>query len=137
MHFNSLSAMGDRIICNNTFCCYEMHIFSDFWSSKIFASSMEIPEHAIVMPWAPAGGWESRPSTPPPWKIKKSLFCYIGGLFDTFLHMGGPFCYVFLIMWGPFHYFLLHGGGLFWVCPPYENFCGSPCSMHLFSVHIS
>ena len=21
-------------------------------------------------------------------------------------------------MWGPFCYFLLHGGGLFWACPP-------------------
>ena len=26
-----------------------MHIFSDFWSSKIFASPMEIPEQAIAM----------------------------------------------------------------------------------------
>ena len=35
--------------CNNAFCCYEIHISSDFWSSKIFGSPMEIPEYAIAM----------------------------------------------------------------------------------------
>ena len=31
-------------------------------------------------------------------------------------------------MWGPFRYFLLHGGGLFWACPPprpTKNFAGA------------
>ena len=67
------------------------------------------------------GGGKSRPSPPPP--IEKKVFRYIGGLFGTFSsygaillrfsHFGGPFHHV-----GAFCYFLLHGGGLFWACPP-------------------
>ena len=72
--------------------------------------------------WTPAGGWgKSKPShpPPPPLETKNKFFGYIGGLFDTFFFIWGPFCYVLLIfgglfiMWGPFCYFLLHCGGLF------------------------
>ena len=72
--------------------------------------------------WAPAGGggWARvgrRP--PPPLKIKKVSWLYWGP-FATFSSYGSLFA-TFFSFCGPFHHvgaFLLHGGGLFWACPP-------------------
>ena len=59
------------------------------------------------------GGGKSKPSPPPPLGKSNCFWLYCG-----------PFCYVFPIMGvGPYHhvgafcFFLLHAGGLFWVCP--------------------
>ena len=68
--------------------------------------------------WVPAGGGgdKSRPSPPPPPR-KKFFGGYIGGLFATFSLYGGLFA-TFFSFWVPFGYFLFHGVGLFWACPP-------------------
>ena len=41
------------------------------------------------------------------------LFLHMGAFLLRFSHFGGLFT-----MWGPFRYFLVHGGGFFWACPP-------------------
>ena len=66
---------------------------------------------ARLLAWTPAGEGKSRPSPPPPKKIKTS-FLTILGAFLLFFFIWGPFCYVFLILgaflllftswWGPF-----------------------------------
>ena len=91
-----------------------------------------INSHAIASMGARRGARVGRRPPPPPLKYKKYfwailgafllLFLHIGAFLLRFSHFGGLFT-----MWGPFRYFLLHGGGLFWACPPpYENFCGRP-----------
>ena len=63
------------------------------------------------------------------WAILRAFllrFSHFGGLFATFYfenkkiflgYIEGLFA-TFFSFWGPFCYFLLHGGGLFWACPP-------------------
>ena len=64
---------------------------------------MVIIKATRLQTWAPAGGGARVGHRPPP-------------LFATF--------FSFLV---PFGYFLFHGVGVFWACPPpYENFCGRP-----------
>ena len=60
------------------------------------------------------GGGKSRRWPPP---SKKNFWGYIGGLFATFSSYGGLFA-TFFSFWVPFGYFLFHGVGLFWACPP-------------------
>ena len=62
------------------------------------------------------GEGESRPSPPPP-SLEKSFWAILGAFLLVFLHMGA-FLLRFSYFWGAFCYLLLHGGGLFWACPP-------------------
>ena len=70
-------------------------------------------------------GWERVGRRPPQ---KKKFLAILGAFLLLFLHIWGPFCYVFLIFGG-----LFTMGGLFtswWGpflgLPPYENFYGRP-----------
>ena len=74
------------------------------------------------------GGGKSIGDCPPqPCKIKNTLFCYIGGYFATFLHIGAfvatffPLLVVFFTMWG----FL----GLL---PPLREFLQAPMGMSTY-----
>ena len=65
--------------------------------------------------WALAGwGGGARVGRHPPLPIENKN----GGLFATFFFSYGGLFATFFSFWGPFCYFLLHGGGLFWACPP-------------------
>ena len=65
-----------------------------------------------------------RPQPPPPPRRHYKIIGYIGGLFATYSSYMGASLLRFSHFWGhfhhggPFYYFLLHGGGLFWACPP-------------------
>ena len=87
---------------------------------------------ARLQAWTPAGGGaRDGPSPPPPPPPKKiaTLSSY-GGFFATFFSFWGPFCY-----------FSLHGGDLFWACPPPTKISASAhdckegsraCSLEIF-----
>ena len=90
----------------------EIVIFSaSFWAGPPLLKNWKAKKKKAFRLWAPSptNSW--------------TRACYIGSLFATFLHMGA-FLLRFLIMeglftmWGPFCYYSLHGGSLFWACPP-------------------
>ena len=76
---------------------------------------MVIIKATRLQAWAPAGGGARVGQRPP--TLEKNFLGYIGCLFATFSSYGGLFATFFSFL-VPFGYFLFHGVGLFWACPP-------------------